>query len=532
MLQVLHNIVIVGGGSAGWMTAAFLKKTFPNKVITVIESKEVPIVGVGESTLADITNFRDYLGIDEKEFMRATDASYKMSIKFTDFYLKDSGGFHYPFRSPYLKETKNGLADWMEIKAYFPETPVQDFVRSYFPHAALFETNKYNTNSNGEFNNFYPRSDVAYHFDAVKFGNWLKEKYCKPLGVHHIQATVKGASLNENGIEYLTLDDGSLVGADLFIDCTGFKSLLLGEYLKEPFISFEDLLPNNRAWATQLPYVDKELELEPFTNGTAIENGWCWNIPLWSRLGTGYVYSDKHVSPEEALEQFKNYLLSSKTAANSGVKPKRNIKDLENLTFKDIKMRVGMHEKIWVKNVVAIGLSAGFIEPLESNGLFSVTGFLYKLGHILKRDHASQFDKDLFNTGCWQIFDNFSQFVALHYALSHRSDTQYWKDISQKTFSKSLADKSEVRTVGFYDLFHRKMLSKEIAPLAGITYVSVGMNFFIFDSIDQRLNTFGDNLSDYILDSVSKFEEKKKMWKEAAELSPTLYEYLKNNIHD
>lgn len=271
----INKIVIVGGGSSGWMTAAFLIKTFPDKEIVVIESPDVPIVGVGESTLADITNFRDYLGINEKDFMKKTDASYKMSIKFTDFYDKNGGSFHYPFRFPEYERDSNGLSDWLEIKAFYPETPNEDFVRCFFPSAALFENNKYSLNKDGKFGMWNPKEDVAYHFDATKFGMWLRDEYCLPKGVVLEKDTVLDAKVGEEGIEYLVLKSEKKVYSDLFIDCTGFKSLLLGEYLKEPFISKSDILPNNRAWATRVPYVDKEKELEPFTNGTAIENGWC-----------------------------------------------------------------------------------------------------------------------------------------------------------------------------------------------------------------------------------------------------------------
>jgi tryptophan halogenase len=169
------------------------------------------------------------------------------------------------------------------------------------------------------------------------------------------------------------------------------------------------MLPNNSAWATRIPYKNKEKELVGYTNCTAIENGWVWNIPLWSRIGTGYVYSDKFVSDEDALKEFQKYL---------------GTKELE---FKNIKMRVGLHNRLWVKNVVAIGLSAGFIEPLESNGLFTVHEFLMILLRNIQRDKFSQFDRDSYNYQAKHLFRNFAEFVALHYALSHRNDTEYWK---------------------------------------------------------------------------------------------------------
>jgi hypothetical protein len=260
-----NTITIVGGGSSGWMTAAFLIRTFPEKEITVIESSNIPIIGVGESTLIDFTNFRDYLGIEEKDFMKKTNASYKMSIKFTDFYEKDSGSFHYPFGRPLTDDNRNCYSDWYFKKYYYPDTPVEDFVRCLFPAAALFENNKYSENEYGQFDNFDPQNDVAYHFDAVKFGNWLREHICIPRKVKHISKMVIDVITSETGIDKLILEDQSEITADLYIDCTGFQSLLISKSLSEPFISYSDMLPNNKAWATRIPYKDRSKELEGYT---------------------------------------------------------------------------------------------------------------------------------------------------------------------------------------------------------------------------------------------------------------------------
>jgi tryptophan halogenase len=522
----INNIVIVGGGSSGWMTAAFLSKTFPDKNFFVIESPDIPIVGVGESTLADITFFRDYLEIDEKEFMRETNASYKMSIKFTDFYDTDSGSFHYPFRTPFLGHTKNGLHDWMELKAYCPDLPVQDFVRSYFPHSFLFENNKYDTNKYGEFENFNPKTDVAYHFDSALFGQWLKNKYCIPRGVKLIATNVIDAKINDEGIEYLICDNKEKISADLFIDCTGFKSLLINQYMKQKFISYEDMLPNNRAWATQIPYKDKEKELEPFTNCTAIENGWCWNIPLWSRLGSGYVYSDKFVDPESAKKEFKKYLKSDKMVV------KRNEKEVEELEFKDIRFKIGIHEKTWVKNVVAIGLSAGFIEPLESNGLFTTQWFVTKLAKSLLRGEVNQWDRDVYNTATRGIYNNFAEFVALHYALSIRNDSEYWKNIKNKMFYPEMTDLEPTTSVGFFDLQNRKMFDGNYNPQAGISYVSIGMNYPVYDRVDQAMFFHNEIDEKYIKSIINNFEKNKVKWENAASKKPFLSEYLKKYLHD
>jgi tryptophan halogenase len=327
---------------------------------------------------------------------------------------------------------------------------------------------------------------VVYHFDASKFGLWLKDKYAKPKGVKHIVSTIKNIKTNDMGIEYLILEDGRNVESDIFIDCTGFQSLLLNKTLKEEFISKEDVLPNNHAWAVQLPYKNKEIELEPFTNCTAISNGWCWNIPLWSRLGTGYVYSDKYISSEKALEEFKQYLMSDKMIVP------RTESEIENLNFKNIKMRVGIHKRTWVHNVVAIGLSAGFIEPLESNGLFTVHEFLFKLV-----DNIEQWDMDKYNKETYEIYDDFLKFVALHYAFSKREDSQYWRDI--------LKNKDVVDIKKSYNYSHH-----------GIKAIMVGMNY-IFDTPRKNIDQIKNNL-----------DNNKNRWALQASSEPTLYEFLNN----
>jgi flavin-dependent dehydrogenase len=525
----INNIVIVGGGTAGWMTAAFLVKKYPDKNITVIESTDIPTVGVGESTLSGINDYLNILELEDKDWMKECNASYKLSIKFTDFYDKDSGGFHYPFGSPYVENTQWGLWDWQLFKNQYPDTPFEDFPKYYNPVSALYEKNKISKNINKEFDNYSFKNDCAYHFDAALFGRYMRDKYCKPKGVKHIFGTVKDINLYEDGIENLVLEDGSIYTADLFIDCTGFKSLLLGGALEEPFESKEDQLVNNRAWAVQLPYKDKEKELQPFTNGTAIENGWCWNIPLWSRLGTGYVYSDKYVDPETAQKEFKKYLMSDKMVVP------RTKKDLEGLNFKDIKMRVGIHNRTWVKNVLAIGLSAGFIEPLESNGLYSVHVFLLKLMKILDLPKVNQTDKDFYNSATKGIFENFIQFVSMHYALSHRDDTKYWQDIQRRSFNKNLVTLQSDRSVGYFNFQDMFMFKGEFTELdAGINYIATGLKYQLLDDSffmgKKKLYPYQDYKSIAKIIEAN-FLNRRKNWDDAAKNAPTLYEFLKEEIY-
>jgi len=501
-----NKVIIVGGGSAGWMAAATLISQFPNKDITVIESPNVPTVGVGESTLGQINKWLDLLDIKDEDFMPYTDASYKLSIRFEDFYKKEDGGFHYPFGFP-IENEKIGLKQlWFLKKKLNPETPITDYCNSIYQNMALVNQNVLFKNENNELDNFDFKYHVAYHFDATKFGLWLKDQYCKPKGVKHILEDVKTIETNEDGIVSLN----NTHKADMYIDCTGFKSLLLGDTLKEHFNDYSHLLPNNKAWATRVPYKDKENELVPYTNCTAIENGWVWNIPSWERIGTGYVYSDKYVSDEEALNEFKRHL-------------DKNGSDYSKSEFKNIKMRVGIHDRLFVKNVCAIGLSAGFIEPLESNGLLSVHEFLINLIKVMKRGEEntiSQWDRDSFNKTCKDFFDEFTEFVAMHYALTHRDDTKYWKDISNKSFyDNRITDKNFNLNIDACMSDNEWLNSK-----AGVHAITTGMRYFAVTRLKLPY-------TDSDLLKLSLREKEVNKWNIICKDKPKLLQFLKDNIH-
>jgi len=537
------KIVVVGGGTAGWFSATTLKKFFPERDITVIESPKVPIIGVGESTLGYFTYWLHAMGIDETTLFKYTDASYKSSIKFTDFYKKDAGGFHYPFGRPWLpKELFGdiGAKAWQFKKVFYPETPVEDYCRTIYPHMALIENNKINKDEKGKlFPDFSFNHSTSYHFDATKFGIFLRDHVCIPNGVKHIPAEIKKVVSNEDGIKEVILDDGRIIQGDLFIDCTGWKSLLLGQEMEEPFLSYDHLIPNNKAWATKIQYTDKEKELEPYTNCTALGNGWVWNIPLWSRIGTGYVYSDKYISKEDALEEFKRHLKSNKMSHHD---PNRNVDDLE---FKDINMRIGIHRRIWVKNVVAIGLAGGFIEPLESTGLFTVHEFLMKLVSYLDRDHFNQFEIDAYNTTTRIMFDGLCKFVALHYALSLRDDTEYWRDVRRRSYAGYLIDDAQTNQVkeirecidAFGQLIGRKSYVHDHNIRGGEHCIANGLNFNVLSMeniVHDSFYNYGPKIDEAkkTLDTMMvKWEEKQKEWQKIADESPTLAQYLYDNFY-
>jgi tryptophan halogenase len=530
----ISAVRIVGGGSAGWMTAAVLAIHFPHFDIRVIEDPNTPHIGVGESTLGQFRNFLNLIGVRDDEFMKDCDASYKLGIRFKNFYLKNNEHFFYPFGKVNLNGNQYGLQDWNYKKIFLPDTPLSDYANCMSPIMALINANKIFKNENNELPNFDFTQDVAFHFDSLKFANWLKEKICLPRGVTFVPQKLTKVKINEEGIYEYELDGQHLnkLKADLFIDCTGFKSLLLGEYLQEPFESYEDLLPNNSAWATRIPYKNKEKELVTYTDCEAIDNGWVWTIPLWSRLGCGYVYSNKFIDDNNALIEFKKHLITEKKLTN---------KEINKLEFKKIPMRIGIHKRLWVKNVVAIGLSAGFIEPLESNGLYTVHEFLIKLCKILKRDYVSQWDRDNFNMACHQEFYTFAQFVALHYALSHRTDTEYWRAINNKSFYKNMNSNDTPFSFDLKFISHVKMKHANFNTIDGVHYIATGMNYLSSD-LPTVLHQ-GFEVPNYRTKDVEAFylnlwhssrknlEDKKKTWKEAIKKQPSLFKFLTKYIY-
>lgn len=518
MSSKINKIVIVGGGSAGWIVAASLITQLTNVEVVVIESPDIPTVGVGESTVGGIRAWLRMVGIRDKDFISACDASYKLAIKFNNFYKKDSGAWYYPFGDAFLKGTAHGRDDWFIKKALYPETPADDFVNSYYPQMALVNANKIMTN-NGQLDNFEFYNDTAFHFDAAKLGIWLRDTHCVPKGVVHIADEVD-TIIVEDGIKELILKSGKHVTADLYVDCTGFKSLLLGESLGVPFNSYEHLLPNNRAWATRVPYTNKEVQLNSVTECTALDNGWVWNIPLWSRIGTGYVYSDKYISPEKAKEDFITHLTT-------------NGFNIESCEFRDIKMRVGKHKELWVKNVVAIGLSAAFIEPLESTGLLTTHDFARTLCNVLLRGSVSQWDRDEFNLKCEDEFNYWAQFVSMHYALSHRDDSEYWRDIGKRSYVSLIPNINKLQTQSLYhQTLYQKNFVKSFQDDPGINCLAAGMNWHTNDLTTlKNIFSVGVDIKDEFAIVLKNLEDKKTKWKRAVETAPSLYQYLKDNFY-
>ncbi len=431
------RICIVGGGTAGWMTATTLR-LLEDCEITLIESPNIPNSGVGESTLQGIQKWVEFVGIkeDEFKFLKETNATLKHSIKFTNWVRKDSGSYHYPFGYRNHARHPNALG-------------------------LLAERGKV------DINEMY-----AYHFDALKFGEFLRKNYCQD--VNHIIEEVDESIVD-------TFD------ADLFVDCTGFNSLLLGKRLKEPYISYDHLIPNDSAWATHIPHVDKE-KMCPYTECTAINNGWVWKIPLWDSVGTGYVYSSKHISHEDAKQEFIDHI------------------GTDDCEFKHIPMKCGRYERTWVDNVVAIGNSGGFLEPLEGNGILFIHDSLLKLYRTLRRGKPSRLLKDMYNKGTNLFFDEFAQFIAVHYSFTAREDTPYWKDVFERGYN---LENTDVYGLGYY--------AKELYSYGDFGFANKGFSYI----------ATGMEVTPYL----DKVEHDYSVYDDIIDKQPSLYTYMKEEIH-
>ena len=477
------KVCIVGGGSAGWMTATTFIRSLDSD-ITLIESPNIPTSGVGESTLGGIQDWIRLVGIgaDELSFIKETNGTIKHSIKFTNFLKKDSGSFHYPFGKIDCEPEYWWSLYMHGMDEIFGDISFNDYALDVNHVALLAERGKINM------------EDIhAYHFDAIKFGQYLRKAYCKE--VNHIKANVIGYEKQNENIKNIKLDNGNTIEADLFIDCTGFASKLLGEFLNEPFISYNDKLPNDSACATHIPHVNKK-KMRPYTECTAINNGWVWNIPLWDSIGTGYVYSSQHISHEDAKQEFINHL------------------GTDDCEFKHIPMKIGRYNRTFVKNVVAIGLSAGFLEPLESNGLLTLHENLITLYGLLKRGKVSNLLKDYYNKATSVNFDEWADFIAVHYAFTQREDTPYWKDIFNRVYDIRGSDNYERYGLSAYTLELYKF--KRFTHLhTGFHYIASGMNVSPYMESDPEI----DN------------SEMWQKWEDIISTKPTLYEHLKNEVY-
>lgn len=528
----INSIVIVGGGSAGWMTATSLSKHLPEIDVTLIESPDVPPVGVGESATLHLNEWLHALGIKDEDWMTQCNAVYKGSIKFTDFYKKGET-FHYPFGAQDFSLTEFGTDAWFLKKWMYPDTPQTDFAESFWPNMQMLNKNKIHSNEDGNIPFFSILTDFSYQFDVGKLGKWLKTNRCTK--VKYILDHVANVNLDERGwISSLSTKKHGELEADLYIDCTGFSSILLEKSLGVPHSSYEDMLINNKTWVTKIPYVNPNVEIDLTTNGTAINNGWSWNIPLWDSISKGYVYSEKFINKEIALKEFKEHL------NNTNLWCKDN--DAEELEYRHIDIRNGVHEKAWHKNCLAIGLSYGFIEPLESTGLVFVLGGIDRLIATLQtKDRlVNQFDRNCVNRAIRIQIDMSKYFVAYHFYGTDRDDTEYWRWYSQELDTSQLYEGSDSdSTLGNHTDEALDIPGMRFGYAPGFQFSNDGWACIM---VGHHLNLVSSaRVKSGELDSIwaRKTENVINYWKERntkisllADKSPTHYEHLKEKIYN
>jgi tryptophan halogenase len=394
----IKKVVIAGGGTAGWMTAAALSKLLGKGIeVVLIESDDIPTVGVGEATIPTLHIFHQLLGINEQEFMAATNATFKLGISFENwrdinkdyihsFGFLGKGCWAAGFQHFWLKGRAKGIVS--EIGDYVPE------------HLGA-RAGKFAVLANQELNH-------AYHLDAglyAKFLRILAEKH----DTTRVEGQISQVNLdNESGyIDSITLASGEIVEGDLFIDCTGFKGMLIEGALNTGFEDWSHILPCDSAIAVQTKMVRKPV---PYTRSIARDSGWQWQIPLQNRTGNGLVFCSKYMTDEEA----KQTLLA-------------NIQGELLNEPRVIKYKTGTRRKHWNKNCVAIGLSSGFIEPLESTGIHLFQKSIVRLMQMFPSQGINKADVDEFNSQAKTEVDNIKDFIILHYHLTERTDSPFWR---------------------------------------------------------------------------------------------------------
>lgn len=399
------EIVIVGGGTAGWMTAAALSKVLTRDYrITLVESEDIGTVGVGEGTIPMIKLFNQALELDEAEFVRKTQASFKLGIHFVDWWRKGESYIHgfgkigrdlgvVPFHHYWLKLHQQGRA-----------APLDE----YSINCRAAQAMKFLPGNPDRPNS--PLADLAYafHFDAGLYARLLRE-YAETRGVRRVEGKIASVALrSQDGfVESVTLEDGSVVGGQLFIDCSGFRGLLIEETLKTGFEDWTHWLPCDRAIA--VPCASAKDGITPYTRSTAHSAGWQWRIPLQHRIGNGHVFCSQYMSEDEATAILLGNLDGEALAAP-----------------RTLRFTTGKRNKTWNRNVVAIGLSSGFMEPLESTSIYLIQSAIARLTAFFPHNGFEQTDIDEFNTHSDFETIKIRDFLILHYHATQRDDSPFW----------------------------------------------------------------------------------------------------------
>ncbi len=480
MPRRIERIVVVGGGTAGWLSAAYLHKMLSSaslrKVsVTLVESEDVNVIGVGEATIPGFVQMMRALDIPEWRLIAEADATYKNAIKFVDWSGRSGADgqaahFYHQFDPPPGADGFSAMAHWQALKnAGVNVAPLHEATSI---GSALCEANR----SPRLFNSLPYEAPVpfAYHIDAVKFGK-LVRSIAMERGVERIVDHVVNVDLDDEGnIASLRTKSGQTVEGDFFIDCTGYRALLIEGALSEPFISFSDMLRCDRAVTCQVPLGEEAEPPRCYTTATAKSAGWIWEIDIFRRMGTGYVYSTAFVDDDAAEQTLRDHIGAERA---------------DGLAFRKIDMRVGRRNDAWVKNCAAIGLSAGFLEPLESTGIQFITLALEMLvDHLAEGDMAVPL-RTKFNSLFREAFDEAAEFLLMHYAFNGRRGEPFWDAYREEVLlPSSLVEKLQIWA---YKVPSRVDLASKVNIFDGYSYFAImaGLN---------ALPPFGGNLSAFV----------------------------------
>jgi tryptophan halogenase len=413
----VSNVVIVGGGTAGWITAAVLSRSMPHLTFQLVESDAIGTVGVGEATIPQIQHLIRFLGISEADFLRQTSGTFKLGIEFVDWRKRGSSYIHafsdvgmqlglVPFHDYWLRACQEGM-----------KTDFWD----YSLNALAARADKYAPLQDLGMNGLTGVRH-AYHIDATLFAGMLRQ-VAEAAGVKRVEGRINQVHLDtvSGDIESIGLESGSVVAGDFFIDCSGFRSLLLGEALGVGFQEWTKWLPCDRAFAVQSTAGER---FRPFTQSMARDAGWQWRIPLQSRVGNGHVFSSAFMDEDEA----RNALLDT----------------LEGEALFDprlISFQTGVRDRFWQKNCVAIGLSAGFLEPLESTSIHLIQSAVNRLISLFPVERNSKGLAEEFNRQSRLEFEGIRDFIILHYKATEREDTEFWRHCRHMEVPQSLKDR-------------------------------------------------------------------------------------------
>jgi tryptophan halogenase len=416
---LIQHIVIVGGGTSGWMAAAALSKVLQGKYrITLVESDQIGTIGVGEATIPPIQSYNKILGLDEAEFVRETMGSFKLGIEFVNWkqlghrYLHGFGPFGQQLWTADFHQY--WLKMWLAGKA--PD------IENYSINRMACTAGKFMRPALDMPQSPLAQIAYAYHFDASLYAKFLG-RYAQAGGVQRVEGLIQQVHLHpETGhVQAVELQGGARVEGDLFIDCTGFRGLLIEEALHTGYDDWSHWLPCDRALAVPC---EPQAEITPYTRSTAHRAGWQWRIPLQHRTGNGHVYCSRHMSDDEATHTLLSHLDGAPMA-----EPRL------------IKFTAGKRRKAWNRNVVAVGLAGGFLEPLESTSIHLVQMAVSKLLTLFPDRGFSQPDVDEFNAQMDFEFTSVRDFIILHYHLNQRSDSPFWVACREMAVPETLTRK-------------------------------------------------------------------------------------------